>query len=127
SGSTADNLGKSIVGITRASDFLAFLDVAVVFGLMCARVIRYDLRPLKPRFTVLVEGLAAALIGVNLMMAQADRPGLLTRTFDNSYIVKYLGINEYAVYDGFKTAQTSEQMAKANVSDLGSVKKYLKF
>ena len=35
-------------------------------------------------------------------------------------------MNEYAVYDAFKTAQTSEQMAKANVSDLQSVKKYLK-
>ena len=35
-------------------------------------------------------------------------------------------MNEYAVYDAFKTAQTSEQMAKANVSDLQAVKKYLK-
>lgn len=59
-------------------------------------------------------------------MAQKDRSGLLTRTFDNNYIVKYLGINEYAVYDGYKTAQTSAQMAKANVSDLRSVRNYLK-
>ena len=126
SGSTADNLGKSIVGITKISDFLTFLDVAVIIGLMASKVIRYDLRPLKLKFNLLLEGLAVALIGVNLMMAQKDRSGLLTRTFDNSYIVKYLGMNQYAVYDAFKTAQTSEQMAKANVSDLSSVKKYLK-
>ncbi|BDR60109.1 LTA synthase family protein [Lactobacillus xylocopicola] len=126
SGSTADNLGKSIAGITQASDFLVFLDLLVIVGLMVGKVIQYDLRPLKLKFTVLVEGLALALMGVNLLMAEKDRSGLLTRTFDNSYIVKYLGINEYAVYDGFKTAQTSEQMAKANVSDLHSVKKYLK-
>lgn len=126
SGSTADNLGKSIVGITRVSDFLVFLDVVVIIGLMAGKVILYDLRPLKFRFTVLVECLAVALMGVNLMMAQKDRSGLLTRTFDNSYIVKYLGMNQYAVYDAFKTAKTSEQMAKANVSDLRSVKKYLK-
>lgn len=126
SGSTADNLGKSIVGITKISDFLTFLDVAVIIGLMASKVIKYDLRPLKLKFNLLLEGLAVALIGVNLMMAQKDRSGLLTRTFDNSYIVKYLGMNQYAVYDAFKTAQTSEQMAKANVSDLSSVKKYLK-
>lgn len=126
SGSTADNLGKSIVGITKISDFLTFLDVAVIIGLMASKVIKYDLRPLKLKFNLLLEGLAMALIGVNLMMAQKDRSGLLTRTFDNSYIVKYLGMNQYAVYDAFKTAQTSEQMAKANVSDLSSVKKYLK-
>lgn len=126
SGSTADNLGKSIVGITKISDFSTFLDVAVIIGLMASKVIKYDLRPLKLKFNLLLEGLAVALIGVNLMMAQKDRSGLLTRTFDNSYIVKYLGMNQYAVYDAFKTAQTSEQMAKANVSDLSSVKKYLK-
>ncbi|MDF7669279.1 LTA synthase family protein [Lactobacillus sp. ESL0703] len=126
SGSTADNLGKSIVGITHATDFLALLDVAVIIGLLCGKVIKYDLRPLKLRFNVLVEVLAIMMIGLNLKMAQKDRSGLLTRTFDNNYIVKYLGMNEYAVYDGFKTAQTSAQMAKANVSDLGSVQKYLK-
>ncbi|WEV39019.1 LTA synthase family protein [Lactobacillus sp. ESL0680] len=126
SGSTADNLGKSIVGITHVTDFLALLDVAVIIGLLCGKVIKYDLRPLKLRFNVLVEVLAIMMIGLNLKMAQKDRSGLLTRTFDNNYIVKYLGMNEYAVYDGFKTAQTSAQMAKANVSDLGSVQKYLK-
>ncbi len=126
SGSTADNLGKSIVGITRVTDFLAFIDIALIIFLMVAKVVKYDLRPLKLRFNLLLEGIAVLLIGVNLLMAQKDRSGLLTRTFDNSYIVKYLGMNEYAVYDAFKTAQTSEQMAKANVSDLQSVKKYLK-
>ena len=126
SGSTADNLGKSIVGITRVTDFLAFIDIVLVILLMVAKVVKYDLRPLKLRFNLLLEGIAVLLIGVNLLMAQKDRSGLLTRTFDNSYIVKYLGINEYAVYDAFKTAQTSEQMAKANVSDLQSIKKYLK-
>ena len=126
SGSTADNLGKSIVGITRVTDFLAFIDIALIIFLMVAKVVKYDLRPLKLRFNLLLEGIAVLLIGVNLLMAQKDRSGLLTRTFDNSYIVKYLGMNEYAVYDAFKTAQTSEQMAKANVSDLQSVKKYIK-
>ena len=126
SGSTADNLGKSIVGITRVTDFLTFIDIAAIIALMCFKVTKYDLRPLKLKFNLLLEGVAILLIGINLLMAQKDRSGLLTRTFDNSYIVKYLGMNEYAVYDAFKTAQTSEQMAKANVSDLQSVKKYLK-
>lgn len=126
SGSTADNLGKSIVGITRVTDFLTFVDIAAIIALMCFKVTKYDLRPLKLKFNLLLEGIAILLIGINLLMAQKDRSGLLTRTFDNSYIVKYLGMNEYAVYDAFKTAQTSEQMAKANVSDLQSVKKYLK-
>lgn len=125
SGSTSDNLGKSIAGITLASDFLAFLDIAVIIALLATKVIKMDVRPLKLKVSLLIEFLALSLMGLNLLMAQKDRSGLLTRTFDNNYIVKYLGINEYAIYDGYKTAQTSAQTAKANVSDLKSVRNYL--
>ncbi len=59
-------------------------------------------------------------------MAQKDRSGLLTRTFDNNYIVKYLGLNAFAVYDGVKTAQNNAIMAKANHSDLKTVQSYIK-
>ncbi len=93
---------------------------------MATKVIKMDVRPLKLKVNLLIEALAVSLMGLNLLMAQNDRSGLLTRTFDNNYIVKYLGINEYAIYDGYKTAQTSAQMAKANVSDLKSVRNYLK-
>lgn len=126
SGSTSDNLGKSIVGITHPTDFLVFLDIVIIVALLLFKVIKIDVRPLKLRINFLIEFIALALMGINLAMAQHDRSGLLTRTFDNNYIVKYLGINEYAVYDGIKTAQTSAQMAKANVSDIKSVQKYLK-
>lgn len=126
SGSTSDNLGKSIVGITKISDFLSFSSVVIILILLLTKIIKIDVRPLKIKVNALIEVLALTLMGLNLTMAQHDRPGLLTRTFDNNYIVKYLGINEYAVYDGFKTAQASAQMAKANVNDLRSIKKYLK-
>ena len=126
SGSTSDNLGKSIVGITKISDFLSFSSLVIILILLLTKIIKIDVRPLKIKVNALIEVLALTLMGLNLTMAQHDRSGLLTRTFDNNYIVKYLGINEYAVYDGFKTAQASAQMAKANVNDLRSIKKYLK-
>ena len=92
SGSTSDNLGKSIAGITLASDFLAFADIAVIIVLLATKVIKMDVRPLKLKVNLLIEALAVSLMGLNLLMAQNDRSGLLTRTFDNNYIVKYLGI-----------------------------------
>lgn len=126
SGSTSDNLGKSIAGITLASDFLVFADLVIILILLLSKIIKIDVRPLKIKLTLLIEALALAMMSLNLTMAQHDRSGLLTRTFDNNYIVKYLGIDNYAIYDGVKTAQTSAQMAKANVNDLKSVQKYLK-
>lgn len=126
SGSTSDNLGKSIAGITKGTDFLVFLDVVIIVLLIAFKVFKIDVRRLKLKISLLIEGLAVVLIGTNLTMAQKDRPGLLTRTFDNNYIVKYLGLNLFAVYDGVKTAQSNAIMAKANHSDLKTVQSYIK-
>ena len=126
SGSTSDNLGKSIAGITKGTDFLVFLDVAIIVLLIAFKVFKIDVRRLKLKVSLLIEGLAVVLIGTNLTMAQKDRSGLLTRTFDNNYIVKYLGLNAFAVYDGVKTAQNNAIMAKANHSDLKTVQSYIK-
>lgn len=126
SGSTSDNLGKSIAGITKGTDFLVFLDVVIIVLLIAFKVFKIDVRRLKLKISLLIEGLAVVLIGTNLTMAQKDRSGLLTRTFDNNYIVKYLGLNSFAVYDGVKTAQSNAIMAKANHSDLKTVQSYIK-
>lgn len=126
SGSTSDNLEKSIAGITKGTDFLVFLDVVIIVLLIAFKVFKIDVRRLKLKISLLIEGLAVVLIGTNLAMAQKDRPGLLTRTFDNNYIVKYLGLNSFAVYDGVKTAQSNAIMAKANHSDLKTVQSYIK-
>ncbi|WP_270516571.1 LTA synthase family protein [Lactobacillus johnsonii] len=126
SGSTSDNLGKSIAGITKGTDFLVFLDVVIIVLLIAFKVFKIDVRRLKLKVSLLIEGLAVVLIGTNLTMAQKDRSGLLTRTFDNNYIVKYLGLNAFAVYDGVKIAQNNAIMAKANHSDLKTVQSYIK-
>lgn len=126
SGSTSDNLGKSIAGITKGTDFLVFLDVVIIVLLIAFKVFKIDVRRLKLKVSLLIEGLAVVLIGTNLTMAQKDRSGLLTRTFDNNYIVKYLGLNAFAVYDGIKTAQNNAIIAKANHSDLKTVQSYIK-
>lgn len=125
SGSSSDNLGKSIVGITKGTDFLVFLDVAIIILLLIFKIFKIDPRKLKFKVGGLIEVCAFCLLGINLTMAQQDRSGLLTRTFDNNYIVKYLGINNYAVYDSIKTAQTNAIMAKANQNDLKSVENYI--
>ena len=118
SGSTSDNLGKSIAGITLASDFLAFADIAVIIVLLATKVIKMDVRPLKLKVNLLIEALAVSLMGLNLLMAQTDRSGLLTRTFDNNYIVKYLGINEYAIYDYYLFQSQPRAMFKIRVAFL---------
>lgn len=125
SGSASENLSNSIVGILLPTDFLAYTSFLILTLLVAFKIVKIDTRVLKMKIKGLVMALAALLIGANLTMAQADRSGLLTRTFDNNYIVKYLGLETYAVYDSVKTAQTSAVMAKANASDLTAVENFI--
>jgi len=62
-----------------------------------------------------------ALLFGNLMIAEADRPQLLTRTFDRNYIVKYLGVNFFAAYDSVQTIQNNRTRAQADENDLSEV------
>ncbi|WP_125711216.1 LTA synthase family protein [Companilactobacillus zhongbaensis] len=126
SGAVSNNLGKSILGIVKPTDFLVFLDVLILILLLAFKVICMDIKRLKWRIPVLVSCLAVLLFGANLTLAQSDRSGLLTRTFDNNYIVKYLGLNAFNVYDVIKTTKTSAVKAQSKSSDLDSIKKYMK-
>lgn len=126
SGSVGNNLGSSILEIIRPSDFFIFLDLVILIVLLSTHLIKIDVSKLKWHVPAIVSLLAVLLFGVNLTLSETDRSGLLTRTFDNNYIVKYLGLNTYTVYDGIKTARTQAVRDNANSSDLNSVKKYMK-
>ncbi|AKP66844.1 LTA synthase family protein [Companilactobacillus ginsenosidimutans] len=126
SGSVSNNLGKSIAGIVQPTDFLVFIDVLILILLLAFKVIRMDVKRLKWRIPILITSLAVLLFGANLTLAESDRSGLLTRTFDNNYIVKYLGLNAFNVYDVVKTTKTSAVKAQSKSSDLDSIQKYMK-
>ncbi|KRL05973.1 LTA synthase family protein [Liquorilactobacillus oeni] len=126
SGSVSNNLGLSILEIIHPSDFLVFLDVIVLGLLLIFKLIKVDKRRIKIRNAALFSVLAIALFGINLSVSEKDRPQLLTRTFDNNYIVKYLGINFYAGYNAYQTYKESSTRANASSSDLNDVLNYLK-
>lgn len=126
SGAVSNNLGKSIAGIIEYSDFLVFADVLLLIILLATKLVKIDHRVFMKRNAFVITGLAVVLFGANLGIAEADRSGLLTRTFDNNYIVKYLGMNAYTVYDGVKTTKNNAIKANADSSSMSSVLKYMK-
>lgn len=126
SGSVSNNLGLSIMEIIHPSDFLIFLDFIIISLLLVFKIIKIDDRKIKLRTAALVSVAAVLLFGVNLSLAEKNRPQLLTRTFDNNYIVKYLGINFYAGYNAYQTYKESSTRANASSSDLKSVLNFMK-
>ncbi|MBA1434901.1 LTA synthase family protein [Bombilactobacillus bombi] len=125
SSSVSNNLGKSIIGIIKPTDFLAFIDVVILIILLLFKVIKIDITKLNVRIPATISAIAIVAFGINLTLAQQDRSGLLTRTFDNNYIVKYLGLNTFSVYDAVKAAKTSAVKANADSSDMKTVKDYI--
>jgi len=124
-GSAGDNLSKALGGLIKASDFLVFADVIILVVLLALHVFKIDHKRLRARIALAMTTLGFVLLFAGYGLAEKDRSGLLTRTFDNNYIVKYLGLNEYAAYNMYKTQQTAMVRNKAKASDLEPVQKFV--
>ena len=116
------DVSGSIVTQLRPSDLLIFLDttimliVVVLFGRK--EVSGFQIKRRKVA-TVFIS--AIVLMSVNLGLAEADRPQLLTRTFDRNYIVKYLGMYNYTIYDAVQSTKVSAKRAMAGSNDVTEV------
>lgn len=123
--SVGENLGKSIAGIVHISDFLVFLDIAVLILLLIFRQIASDKQGLLRRFSLLTSALGFVLVFVVFGLANSNRSGLLTRSFDNNYIVKYLGLNEYAAFNALQTHNQAVSRQKATAAELKPIQKWI--
>ncbi|MGX5377762.1 LTA synthase family protein [Ligilactobacillus sp. LYQ135] len=123
-GSVSNNLGLSIAKIIHPFDFFVFIDVVVLSILLLTKVIKVDKRPVRYRQGLISVFSGLILFGINLWGADKDRPQLLTRTFDNNYIVKYLGMNFYAGYNTYQNIQQTQTRKNAKKSDLDKALKF---
>lgn len=117
-------LTGSSLALTNWYDFIYWIDILVVLALFVFHRIKHDDRPIKKRLAFAYTSVAIAGFGLNLTLAESNRPQLLTRTFDRNYIVKYLGLDAFTVYDGIKDEQTNHQRASAKKSELDTVKEF---
>ena len=126
SGAASDNLGKSLMGILRPTDFLVFVDVIFVIAILAFGFVKIDQQRFKLVNSLAVTILSIGVLAANLALAYSNRSGLLTRTFDNNYIVKYLGLQSFTLYDGVKTVQNSNKKKEAKSSQLKPINEFLK-
>lgn len=115
------DLGGSILELLRWYDPLYFLDTIILAVIVFSK--RFPLPPVRAGRVKkgVIFASAILMFSVNLALAEADRPQLLTRTFDRNYIVKYLGVYNYLIYDTIQSMKSSTQRAFANKSDITTV------
>ncbi|MEA0565073.1 LTA synthase family protein [Lysinibacillus irui] len=120
------DLGGSVLSLLKPYDILFFVDVLVMFYLRFSRKIQKETERVGYKKATAIIVLALAVSIVNLGLAETSRPQLLTRGFDRNYIVKYLGMYNYTIYDSVETMKASSQRALADSSDTTEVINYTK-
>ncbi|WGN89663.1 LTA synthase family protein [Ligilactobacillus faecis] len=119
--SVSQGLSGSSFSLLKPQDFLIVGDVVLVLLLLLTRQIKLDPQPIEKKQAVAMTSFSLMFLLLNVTLGEIDRPQLLTRTFDRNYLVKYLGIDAFTVYDGLKTAKTSQTRSKATGSDLNKI------
>ena len=119
-------LSGSSLALTNLHDVFYWLDIVVILLLMLFRKIKFDPRAFSHRLAFAFTSVSLVVCGLNLMVAEMDRPQLLRRTFDRVYIVKYLGLDAFTGYDLVKSEHVSQMRKSATKSQLKTVEKFTK-
>lgn len=122
----AGELKDSALALMNPTDIFYFTDTLLLVIFILAGTIQHkDQAPIPKRKIGLVLSSAIIIFAVNLGIAEADRPQLLTRSFDRNYLVKYLGQYNYQIYDAITSAKSASQRAFADNDDLTEVKNFV--
>lgn len=119
------DLGSSAAASIYFSDILYFADVIIIF-------LAIQFLPVKAVQAKVPAGrksyfvLSAAVLFLNLGLAEAERPQLLTRSFDREMLVKNLGVYNYHLYDVYIQSKSQAQRAFADSSELTEVNSHVR-
>jgi lipoteichoic acid synthase len=122
----AGEIGGSVVSLLKSYDFLFFIDFIFLALLFVFRFVKFEDRDINRRNVKAYFTLTLAILCGNLGLAEIDRPELLTRGFDRNYIVKYIGLYNYTLYDVVQSTRASAQRVLADSNDITEVYNYTK-
>ncbi|TKC13803.1 LTA synthase family protein [Robertmurraya kyonggiensis] len=120
------DVSGSVVTLLKPYDFLFFVDNVILIALLVFKVVKIEFKDMSRRKIAAVLSLALGFSSLNLALAESDRPELLTRGFDRNYIVKYLGMYNYTIYDAVQSTKASAQRVMADSSDVTEVVNFTK-
>jgi lipoteichoic acid synthase len=110
------DIGNSVYELVYVTDLFFFADLFVLAYLLKKPLWQADHSiKTKERRKVFAYGLG--ILAVHLILAEVNRPQLLTRTFDREILVKSLGTFNYHLYDIMLQSKSSMQKALASNLD----------
>ncbi|MBB6445362.1 LTA synthase family protein [Bacillus benzoevorans] len=115
------DVSSSVGSLLEGYDFLFFADIILLIGLLVFKIVKIEVKDISRRKRAALISLALGISCLNLALAEADRPQLLTRGFDHRYVVKYLGTFNYTIYDAVQSTKASAQRVTADSNDITEV------
>ncbi|MBS4194681.1 LTA synthase family protein [Lederbergia citri] len=120
------DLGDSAASEIKWLDFVYFIDVILLFLLIKFKQKDIEMKPINKVTRRAYFLVSAAILFLNIGLAETERPQLLTRTFDREMLVKNIGTYNYHLYDIFLQSKSSAQRAMADGSELIDIDNYIK-
>lgn len=124
-GNVSEGLNGSTFALLKWHDILYWVDFAVVIFALLKFGKTYEKKRRPFKFQLLPVILGVGMLLLNISLAEIDRPQLLTRTFDQRYLVKYLGVNTFTAYDGLKLVKTQQKRVQADSSDTAEAENFV--
>ncbi|WP_216827383.1 LTA synthase family protein [Alkalihalobacterium elongatum] len=120
--SQAKELNGSVFELISFIDILILLDIVIlVVYYFKNRIPNLSYIKFEKSF---IFGLSVIFFVTNLLIAQIERPQLLTRAFDREMLVKYIGTFNYHIYDAYIQSMANTQRVFASGSDINEIKHY---
>lgn len=119
-------LGTSAAAIINWVDILYFTDIFIILLAVKMMPKFENVAPVRKDARKAYFVLAAAVLFLNLGLAETERPQLLTRAFDRELLVKNIGTYNYHIYDVYVQSKSSAQRALADGSELVEVNNYVR-
>lgn len=120
------DVSGSITSLLKPFDLFFFVDTLLLLAIIVIGFRKIQMKPMAKRKVAAVFSFALGVSTLNLALAESDRPELLTRGFDRNYIVKYLGMYNYTIYDAVQSTKASAQRALADGDDTTEVINFTK-
>lgn len=122
--SNVSDLTSSILSLLRWYDPLLFIDLIIIWYVAkrtTAGYVKTYTRKMKT-FAIVISLL---LLSVNFLLAEMERPQLLSRGFDREYLVKNIGLFYFHLYDVVMQSKMHTQRVLADDHDLKEIKQYI--
>ena len=124
--SNMSDLGSSVHELMNVTDLFYFVDLLILILLVKYRPAAFVQRTWNQQSRKAWVFFALGVTFFHLALAEAERPELLTRTFDREILVKNMGAYQYHLYDLFLQTKSSTQRALADGSELTEIENYVR-